>query len=465
MDEQKTSRGAMLFVVCIAQFLMPFMISSVGIALPKMGREFTASALQLGLVETAYVMSASIFLLAVGRFGDIHGRQKVFKYGLILFTLAGAVISQAWSIQSVILFRFIQGIGGAMVMTTGIAMVVAIYPPKERGKALGIVVASVYAGISLGPFIGGYMVALLGWRSLFYLLLPMGLVAWLTTHLKIRQDWAPAKGEPFDWSGAVVYSLAIVLLVLGVSNLHEGWWAWGLIGASIVALWVFYRHENGCSYPLLDVQLLRKNRLFALSNLAALFNYAATFGVTFFLSLYLQYVKGMGPQHAGTILIIQPIVQTIFSPLCGRLSDRISATLVATIGMASCAVGLAIAAFLGEDSSLPLVYCLLVFLGLGFALFASPNTSVIMGSVEPRHLGVASGLNSTMRTLGMMSSMMVITLVFAYLMGGQAVTAETEPQFLTSMRLALLIFCAFCIAGIGCSVGRVKKKQALSAGE
>jgi MFS family permease len=455
VPERKTSRGAVLGVVCLAQFLMPFMMSAVGIALPEMGREFTASALQLGLVETAYVMSASICLLAMGRLGDIHGRRRVFKLGLVLFTVAGGIISMAWSIHSIIFFRLLQGIGGAMVMATGMAMVVSVFPAAERGKALGIVVASVYAGISLGPFIGGHLVAGFGWRSLFHLLLPLGLVAWIVTHTMIGMEWRPAAGERFDRAGLAIYAPAIVLLVVGVANLRAGWWPWLAIALSAGAFGAFARWEARCAQPLLDVRLLRDNRVFALSNLAALFNYAATFGVAFFLSLYLQYVKGMGPQQAGTVLIIQPIVQAVLSPACGRLSDRVSASLVATVGMASCAVGLAIAAFLGEGSPLIMVYSLLGFLGLGFALFSSPNTSMVMGSVEPRHLGVASGLNATMRTLGMMTSMMVITLVFAFLMGGQGVTAETEPQFLASMRLALLVFCAFCVVGIGCSVGRV----------
>ena len=457
MSERKTSRGAVLGVVCLAQFLMPFMMSAVGIALPAIGREFPASALQLGLVETAYVMTASICLLAMGRLGDIHGRRRVFKLGLVLFTLAGWVISLAWSIHSLILFRLLQGIGGAMVMATGMAMVVSVFPAQERGRALGIVVASVYAGISMGPFIGGWMVAALGWRSLFHLLLPLGLVAWVVTHTLIGAEWRPAAGEPFDRAGWAVYAPAIVLLVVGVANLRAGWWPWLSIGLSAVAFLGFLALEARCAHPLLDVRLLRDNRVFALSNLAALFNYAATFGVAFFLSLYLQYVKGMGPQQAGAVLVIQPIVQAALSPACGRLSDRVPASLVATVGMASCAVGLGIAAFLGEGSPLAMVYCLLGFLGLGFALFSSPNTSLVMGSVEPRHLGVASGLNATMRTLGMTTSMMVITLVFAFLMGGQAVTAETQPQFLASMRLALLVFCLLCVAGIGCSVGRVER--------
>ena len=435
---------------------MPFMMSAVGIALPTIGKEFSASAVQLGMVETTYALSASIFLLAMGRFGDIYGRRKIFQTGLLVFAISGGIISQAWSIEMIIGLRFLQGMGGAMVMATTTAMVVSVFPPSERGKALGIAIASVYAGISCGPFIGGFLVETLGWRSLFYLVFPLGITIFFVVRLKITTDWAEAKGEPFDWLGAIIYGLSILLLVSGISNLSQGLWAWALMIVANGGLLLFVLIELRSPFPLLNINLLRTNRIFALSNLASLFNYAATFGVTFFLSLYLQYVKGMGPQQAGAILIVQPIVQTLLSPICGKLSDRIPASWVATSGMAFCAIGLALATRLTAESSLPLIFLLLIFLGIGFALFSAPNISIIMGSVEPRYLGIASGLNASTRTLGMLSSMMIITLIFSCLMHGQAVTTETQMAFLASMRTALFIFCGLCLVGIGCSLGRTK---------
>ena len=449
-----TSRSAVLFSVCVAHFLMPFMMSAVGIALPTIGNEFAASAIQLGMVETTYALSASIFLLAMGRFGDIYGRRKIFQIGLLVFACSGGLISQAWSINIIIALRFLQGMGGSMVMATTTAMVVSVFPPKERGKALGIAIASVYAGISCGPFIGGFLVEALGWRSIFYLILPLGIGTFFIVKLKIVDDWAEAKGEPFDWIGTIIYGSSILLLAIGTSNLSQGWWAWSLFLLANCGLVLFVAIEARSPFPLLNIDLLRKNRIFALSNLASLFNYAATFGVTFFLSLYLQYVKGMGPQQAGSILIVQPIVQTFLSPFCGKLSDRLPAAWVATCGMAFCALGLALATNLEVNTPLTTILLLLVLLGTGFALFSAPNVSMIMGSVEPRYLGIASGLNASMRTLGMLSSMMIITLIFSYLMHGQAVTTETQIAFLASMRMAFLIFCGLCIIGIGCSLGR-----------
>ncbi len=452
-----SSRSATLFVVCVAHFLMPFMMSAVGIALPSIGREFAASAMQLGLIETTYVLSASIFLLAMGRLGDIYGRKRIFQYGLVVFTLAGGLLSLAWSVEAMIALRFLQGMGGAMVMATTMAIVVSIFPPKERGKALGIAVASVYAGISCGPFFGGALVTALGWRWIFYLSVPLGIITILVSLAKLRGEWAEAQGEPFDLRGSLIYAAAILLLISGASNLDQGNWAWALAFSGTCGLWFFLWLEDRTAYPVLNIALLRENRVFAFSNLAALLNYAATFGVTFFMSLYLQYIKGMNAHQAGTILIISPVMQTLFSPFCGKLADRYPAGRVATVGMGLCALGLGVAATLQADTSLTTVAVMLVFLGLGFALFSSPNTSVIMGSVEPRYLGVASGLNSTMRTLGMMSSMTIITVIFSIFMAGHAVTTETQPAFLQSMHMALLIFGFLCVLGIFCSMARLRK--------
>ncbi len=449
-------RAATLLVVCAAHFLMPFMMSAVGVALPAIGKEFSATALQLGLVETIYVLSASIFLLSMGRLGDIYGRRRIFQHGIVIFTVAGGAISQAWSIESLLTLRFLQGAGGAMVMATTLAMVVSVFPPAERGKALGISVASVYAGISCGPFLGGLIVTALGWRWIFYLCVPMGILTFLISWARLRGDWADARGEPFDWRGSLLYALALLLLIGGASNLASGPAAWATAGGGLCGIALFLALEARTRYPILNVALLRDNRVFALSNLAALFNYAATFGVTFFLSLYLQFVKGMTAREAGLILIIQPVVQTVLSPFCGRLADRYPAARVATIGMALCAAGLAIAATLDGPTPIQLVMMMLVLLGTGFALFSSPNVSVIMGSVAPRYLGVASGLNSSMRTLGMMTSMSIITVIFAIFMAGQTVNAATLPQFLLSMRTSLIVFCALCLVGIGCSAGRMR---------
>ncbi len=439
----------------MVHFLTPFMMSAVGIALPTIGGEFGATALQLGLIETTYVLSASIFLLAMGRLGDIYGRRRIFQWGVFVFTGAAALLWQAWSIETVILFRFIQGVGGAMVMATSMAIIATVFPPNERGKALGLAVASVYAGISCGPLVGGFLVSSFGWRAVFAVGVPLGCAVFLITARKLKGDWREAQGEPFDGVGSLIYAGSLILLIVGVSRLEQGGWAVGSAAAGVAGLLLFLRFEARHPYPILNVALLRDNPLFALSNLAALFNYAATFGLTFFLSLYLQTVKGLSPHHAGLLLVLQPVTQTLFSPACGRLADRYPAANVATAGMALCAAGLGIAATLSAETPLVAVAVVLLFLGAGFALFSSPNMSAILGSVAPRYLGIASGLAATMRTLGMMTSMTVITLLFSLIMKGEKLSTATHAPFLVCMRSALLFFCGLCAVGVILSMARL----------
>lgn len=451
---KSVSQTATLIVVCVAHFLMPFMMSAVGVALPVIGREFSASAVQLGLVETTYVLSASVFLLAMGRLGDLVGRRQIFRLGLAIFTVSGGLISQAWSIHGVILLRFFQGMGGSMVMATTMAMVVTAFPATQRGRALGIATASVYAGISCGPFLGGSLVTWLGWRSIFYLCVPLGVMAFSVATVKLAEEGATAKGESFDWRGWIIYALSILALISGVMRLNYGevWWLVAIIGVAGFILFLWY--ESRQRYPLLNTNLLRHNRMFALSNIAALFNYAGTFGITFFLSLYLQYVKGFPPHTAGLILIVQPIVQTVFSPLCGRLSDRFPAAKVATVGMLFCAAGIGVAATISRSTSLGFIVMVLVMLGAGFALFSTANTNAIMGSVAARDLGVASGFSASMRTLGMMASMAIITVMFSFYLGEQSVTLATQNEFIQSMQGSLLVFSGLCVAAVVSSFGR-----------
>jgi len=433
---------------------MPFMLSGITVALPSIATEFNASARELSLVVISYTTSVSIFLLPLGRLGDIYGRRNILQKGLFLFAVVGLLVPLAWSIESVIILRFIQGLGGAMVSASGMAIVVSVFPVEERGRALGIATASIYLGISCGPFIGGALVTLLGWRSIFYISVPLGLAMYMLVRLRLKSEWAGAKDEGFDWPGTVVYSLLIIFIVVASSKVEERslWWLFSVAGASLTGLFLYL--EMRAKSPLLDLGLLRRNKVFALSSVATLLNYAATFGVTFFLSLYLQYAKGLSPAKTGILLVIQPAFQSIFSPYCGRLSDRYPAERLATYGMAICAVGLGLAALMTPETSLSFIGMVLIVLGIGFALFSSPNTSVILGSVPPRQLGVASGFLATMRTLGMMFSMTIITLLLSIFMGDLAVSVETLPTFIDSMKISFVVFALLCVLGIFCSLGR-----------
>lgn len=458
--EQRTRPGEVLFVVCCSLFLMPFMLSAVGVALPVIGHDLGASAVELGLVETVYVMSLSIFLLMMGRLGDIQGRRRIFRWGVGVFTIATTALWLATSVPLFLVLRVVQGMGASMINASGLAMVVSVYPRESRGRALGIGAAAVYAGISCGPVLGGFITSAFGWRYIFLMAVPLGALTWWVSLTRLHDEWREARGEPFDIRGSAIYAGAIALLTLGAAGVETDARAWWAVAFGFAGIALFLRMESKTRHPLLDVQLLFSNVTFALGCLSACINYAATAGMMLFMSLYLQTVQGLSPDKAGLMLVIQPLVQMVLSPYGGRLADRYAPERVATAGMAASGAALLLASFLGQTSPLWHVALVQVLLGVGLGLFASPNTTSIMSSVEPRHLGLASGMTGTMRTLGMMTSMLAVTISFSLFMGGQPVSQHTIPAFLRSMHVDLIFFGVLCFVGIGLSSLRMRVARA-----
>jgi EmrB/QacA subfamily drug resistance transporter len=450
-----TSKEVVLLVASTASFIFPFMGSSVNIALPSIGRDLSLDAVTLGWIATAYILASATLLVPFGRIADIYGRKKVFTYGVIVFTVSSFLSGIAGSAAMLISFRVLQGIGGAMIAGTGVAMLTSVFPAAERGKALGINVAATYAGLSLGPVLGGVLTQHLGWRSIFFVGVPLGLVVLGVILRKVKGDWAEAKGEKFDLAGSIIYSLALVVLVYGFTMLPAMLGVW-LIVAGVIGLSAFVRWETKMRSPVLDMNLFKNNRVFAFSNLAALINYSATYAVAFFISLYLQYIKGFSPQSAGLILVAMPAVQAVFSPLAGRLSDRIEPGVIASMGMALTTAGLVFFVFLNGETSLEFIMGSLILIGFGFALFSSPNTNAVMGAAPKTAYGVASATVATMRQVGMVFSMGIAMLMFALHIGRVEITPEYYPAFLESMKTSFIIFAVLCFGGIFASLARGK---------
>lgn len=433
--------------------MTPFMGSSVNVALPSIGREFEMSAVTLSWVPTSFILAAVTFLIPLGKVADIYGRKKIFTIGLCTFTIASLLLALSTSAAAFIAFRVIQGLGSAMIFGTGIAILISVFPASEKGKALGINVASVYSGLSLGPFLGGLLTQHFGWRSIFMIIVPLALIIIFFVSLKLRDEWAEAKGERFDFMGSVLYSLSIILFMYGLSLL-PGIISALFIGAGLFGFLFFIKRGKRVKSPIFDMTLFRFNRVFALSNLAALINYSGSYGVIFLLSLYLQIIKGLSPQDAGLVLVLQPVVMAFFSPFAGRLSDSVEPRIVASAGMAFTACGLFLFAFLSEKTSLPFIITGLFLNGLGFALFSSPNTNAIMSSIEKRFYGVASGTVATVRLSGQMFSMSIIMVIFSLLIGNSQISPESFQPFLKSARYAFIIFTSLCGAGIFASLAR-----------
>ena len=453
--DNAANKRAALLVATLGSFLTPFMGSSITIALPSIGSELAMDAISLGWVATAYLLAAAMFLVPFGRIADIYGRKRIFTYGILTYTVASMLSAIAASAAMLIASRVLQGIGGAMIFSTGVAILTSVFPAEERGKALGINVAAVYLGLSLGPFLGGLLTEHFGWRSIFVLNVPLGLIIIAFIFWKLKGEWAEAKGEKFDITGSVIYSLMLIAIMYGFTLLPQMSGVW-LILIGAVGVVAFVKWEMKVKSPVLNLGLFRNNTVFALSNLAALINYSATFAVAFLLSLYLQYIKGLSPQNAGLILVAAPVVQAIFSPLAGRLSDRIEPRILASVGMGLTATGLVLFTSLSEKTSLGFIVASLVVLGFGFALFSSPNTNAVMSSVEKRFYGVASGTLATMRQIGMTFSMGMAMLLFALYIGRVQITPEYYSLFLRSVNVAFVIFAALCFAGTFASLARGK---------
>ncbi|MEE4285349.1 MAG: MFS transporter [Mariniphaga sp.] len=448
-----------LAIVAITSFMGTFLISSVNIALPAIEKSFGLNAVELSWVITSFLLATAMFLLPVGRLGDLTGIRRIFKTGITIFTLSSIACGFATSGFWLIMFRFIQGIGAAFSTTSGPAILVSAFLPQYRGRVLGMSVSAVYLGLAFGPFAGGLLTQYLGWRSIFFVASAFGILMILIALLFLGKDNKDSSSlKKPDMYGTLFYMAGLVAMVYGSSQIPaiSGWL---LMGGGSLALVIFWWVESKSDKPVLETKLFTRNRLFAFSNLAALINYSATFAIVFLLSLYLQKIQGLSPRDAGIILVAQPAMMAIFSPIAGRLSDHVQPRYLASLGMAMCTIGLAAFAFLTGTTPVWLIVALLLWVGLGFAFFSSPNMNTIMSSVHRNQLGLASGSAATMRVVGQIVSMTIATLFFAAVMGNQAIDSVPDNLFLKAMKWGFISFSIISLAGIYFSFNRGKMNR------
>jgi EmrB/QacA subfamily drug resistance transporter len=451
-----TNRNIVLIIATVSAFIVPFLVSSVNVALPKMSSQFHMEAVVMNWVNTVYFLAIAIAQVPMGRLADIYGRKKIFILGLVISILGSIAGARANSVVVLLISRAFQGIGAGMTFNIVIAILTSVYPSEMRGKALGISMAGTYVGLIFGPLIGGLMTERFGWQSIFLLTACFSLILLLLVSLSLKGEWREARGEKFDVIGSIVYCVAIAMFMYGFSVLPT---VQGIVFllVGVVGLLYFVRRELKSASPVLDFRLFKNNRVFLFSNVASLINYLATFSVSFLLSLYLQYIKGFSPQTAGFVLIASSIPMTIFTPIAGRLSDRIEPRLVAAAGLVVSCAALALLIFLNNGTPLWYVVLTLVLYGMGIGLFSSPNNNAIMGSVEKKTLGVASGIAGTTRTGGMMLSMGVMMILFTIYIGQAEITPPYYPQFLSSVRVGFTVFTALCIGGAAAQLAARKK--------
>ncbi|MCL4814055.1 MAG: MFS transporter [Vicinamibacteraceae bacterium] len=444
---------AALVVASLTAFLTPFMGAAANVALPSIARDLGLNALELSWVASIFLLAAAVCLVPFGRWADIVGRKRVMTWGILTYGTGSLLSGLAPSFVMLLAARALQGVGGAMMFGTSVAVLTSVFAPARRGAALGINVAAVYLGLSLGPVLGGLLTEQFGWRSIFHVNAVLAAAAATAVVSGLKGDWAQARREPFDVAGSMVYALGLGALMFGFSRAPSPSAAFWIL-AGVAALVAFIAFERSVRYPVLDVALFTGNRVFAWSNLAALINYAATFAVGFLMSLFLQDVLGLAPRQAGFVLLAQPVVMVLVSPLAGRWSDRVEPRLVASAGMGLTTVGLVMLVGVGASTPIPYILGALTVLGAGFGLFSSPNTNAVMGAVAPASYGVAASALGTMRLGGQMLSMGLAMMVLSVFVGAGVSPSDAGPGLVTATRVAFAAFAGLCAIGVGASMAR-----------
>jgi MFS family permease len=446
------NRSMVLVVTTLGGFLVTFMTSSVNVALPLIGQEFHASAVILSWISLSYVLMSAATLLPFGRLADIYGRMRLFITSMVIYAVIAFAMAFAPSAGVLLALRALHGIGLAIGSVTSVSLVILAFPQELRGRALGLNVAGIYLGVTLGPVLGGLIVHNLGWRSLFLIVGALGLLNLVLPLWKLRgTDWREPKKGRFDYAGSVSYAVSLTMLLIGFSLLPS-LLGWLLIGIGFAGGMGFVWWEIRAEDPLFPVGLLRRSRVFAFSGVATLVNYAANAAMLFLMSLYLQYNRGLNAQTAGFVLVTGSFVQVVTSPMVGRLADRVEARYVASSGMIVCVIGLLGLSFVGTATPYWYLILMLCLIGLGMALFATPNTHAIVGSVELRFVGVVSATIAMLRQAGMSFSVGLATLVLALEVGRHEIVPADYPGLLRSVRISFLIFTALCAVGVATSL-------------
>ncbi len=450
----RTNQGIVAIVACALIYIFTsFMTSGLNLAIPYISHDFQSDAILLSWVVSSYLLVVAVLMIPFGRLGDILGLKKIFLLGIIVFVVASTLAAFSNSIILLIIYRSLQAVGAAMIFSTGSAIIAATNPVNQRGRAFGITTASVYFGYAAGPFLGGILTEHLGWRSMFLINIPAGVLILFLVLWKIKGEWSQSKREKFDVRGSIIYGISLMALIYGFSLLPE---IFGgvLTLVGIMGIIIFLNLETRTASPILNINIFRSNKTFLFSNIANLIAYCATFAITFLLSLYLQYIRALSPEQAGWILVSQPIILAILAPVMGRLAEKIEPRIISSIGMTLTCIGLFILIFLDSNTSLLNIIIVLLVIGLGLAVFIPPNATAVINSVEPKYYGIATAINGTGRTIGQTLSMGITTIVMAVVIGRVVITSTYFPAFVTSTKIVFGIFSFFCLIGIFISLSR-----------
>ena len=446
-----------VFISFITSFFAVFLSNGIIIGVPAIASEFTMNNVIQNWVPTIFFLVVAVFTVPAGQISGKFGVKKSLLSGIIVFLIGSIGASLSFSTESFLLFRIIQGAGVAFLNVSAMAMVVSAVKPQNRGKALGFTVTGVYLATSLSPVICGFLVHNLGWRSMFYFVIPFLVLCIILMIFKIPQEWKTYQNDKIDKVGSLIYALGILAFIYGFTTLIT---TNGkiLTAIGIILLIIFGAYELKQKSPVFNMNLF-KNKKFTSSNIAALCSYLAIMVVTTILNYHFQYVRGWDAQMSGLILIITPIIMAIMAPNSGKLSDKVHPQKLAAAGMAIAAIALAILTFLTNSTPIYIVVLAMILQGIGMGLFSSPNMNAIMSSVPPKDAPTASASQATMRTIGQTMSLGLLTLIFAWIMGNLELSPQYSEMIIQSSQIICGICTVACILAIFASLVGIKSKD------
>ncbi len=459
------NKWLILIVTTLGSFMTPFDTSAVNVAIPSIGSDLGGELILLSWVPVAYLLSLTAFLLVFGRLGDMKGRKPLFVVGTLVFTFFSVLSALSNSLHQLIAARLGQGVGASMMSGNSFALATSAFPSSERGKTVGIVTAATYAGLSIGPALGGFLTSQFGWRSIFYVNIPLGLVTASVCHFRTHERFHVRQEATLDILGALslialLSSVLISVTFSGAATIPPQYML-SLASLAVFSFLLFIFVEKKLApQPLIDVRLFTGNRMFAFSNLTALLHYIASYGIGFLLSLFLQLVLRLDAHGAGLIMLSQPLLMAIVSPFSGHLSDRMEPRFLSSLGLGIMSATILVLSGVTADTTTYAIVLILAVLGFGYGLFSSPNSSAVMGSIPRESLGVGSGTLATMRFLGQSLSLAVVTFMLTRSVSADILIVGKEQlnvpldEFLSGFRVALQLCTAIGAAAVAVSMAR-----------
>lgn len=446
-----------ILITSIASFFVAFISSAPAVALSQLAGEFGLNNIMQNWVINIFLFTVAIVAVPFGKFSGMYGIKKSYNIGLVLFLIGSVLSALAFSTESLLIFRAFQGIGAAILYNTVTSLVSVAVPEEIRGKALGIMVSAVYIGLAVAPFIGGILTDYIGWRAIFYFSIPFIIVTLLISLAKVKDEWKMYENESFDYKGSILYGISIFLLIYGFTIINEtNGLILAIIGAILFISFVYY--ELKVRHPVYNIRVFKNNKFFS-SNLATIISYIATFLVTYVLNYHFQYILGFDESLTGILLLITPLLMAITSPISGNLSDKMNPQKLAAIGMAFVTVALFIFSFLDSTTPIYVIVIAMILQGIGYGIFASPNTNLVMSSVEPRETPTASVTVTVIRVVGQTLSLAMLTVIFAIIMGDVAFVPANYPQLIESSSLACIISTVLCVIAVIASLWGIKSKD------